>query len=321
MQNRKWLFHPILILVFSIIALATSLFLYIHSYIAASARLAAVARRFNLDPSQLTAHNTWVIITILSILVGVILLGIFFFFVYNLKTNQLYRMQHNFINNFTHELKTPVTSLRLYLETFLAHQIDPESQKKYLNYMLADVNRLSSNISRILDLARIESKTYGGDYPLMDVCQVVRHFVEENSRLFQGCEIQTQNICGPPLTSHINVALFEMLLMNIIVNAVKYNESEHPEIVISASCNKNKIILTFTDNGIGFAKKHRKKIFRQFFQAGRSEDMSAKGSGIGLYLVQNIARMHKGKIFAKSKGVGRGAAFTLVLPKAKETSS
>ena len=77
---------------------------------------------------------------------------------------QLYRMQNNFINNFTHELKTPVTSLQLYLQTFSRYELSREDQLKYIGYMLTDVNRLTENINRMLNLAKLESKSYMGEY-------------------------------------------------------------------------------------------------------------------------------------------------------------
>ncbi|MDO9585057.1 MAG: hypothetical protein Q7I93_01075, partial [Syntrophales bacterium] len=124
MVNRlKWFFHPIFVFVFSILALAASLFLYIYWYIEVSVGLQALVRRHNLDPHQFFEVRTWVVILVLSILVGIILAGILIIFVYSQKMARLNRLQHEFINNFTHELKTPVTSLKLYLETFLKHDL------------------------------------------------------------------------------------------------------------------------------------------------------------------------------------------------------
>ena len=126
MYRSKWFFHPILILIFSIVALAMSLFLYIYWYMEVSAGLKKVILELNLDPDQVLESQTWVVIMVLSILVGIILMGIFIIFVYHHKTLQLYKIQRNFINNFTHELKTPVTSLKLYLETFEKHELSRE---------------------------------------------------------------------------------------------------------------------------------------------------------------------------------------------------
>ncbi len=139
MKQAKWFIHPVFVFVLSTIALAISLFLYIYWYISVSKNLNLVIRRYQLDANQFFEAQTWVVILILSLLVGVILLGILIIFIYNLKTLQLYRLQHTFINNFTHELKTPVTSLKLYLETFTKHDLPREEQLKYIGFMLQDV--------------------------------------------------------------------------------------------------------------------------------------------------------------------------------------
>jgi two-component system, OmpR family, phosphate regulon sensor histidine kinase PhoR len=160
MKQVKWFFHPILVFIFSVCALGVSLFLYIYWYIEVSSGLRSAIERFHLEPNQVLAADTWVVIVVLSILISIILLGIFIIFVFSQKTTQLYRMQNNFINNFTHELKTPVTSLQLYLQTFSKHRLSRDDQLKYIQYMLIDVNLLSENINRMLNLARLESKSY-----------------------------------------------------------------------------------------------------------------------------------------------------------------
>lgn len=313
-NRAKWLFHPILIFIFSIVALAMSLALYIYWYMEVSTVLMEVVRKSNLDPGQFLESETWVVILILSILVGIILIGIFIIFVYNQKTLQLYRLQRNFINNFTHELKTPVTSLNLYLETFLKHELPRHDQLKYLEYMVQDIGRLSDNIDRILNLAKIESKSYGGEFAVLDLVSTVERFYKNNRQLFKNCELNIYNPSGDSFAYRINLSLFEMLLMNLLNNAIMYNESENPEINISFELQNRKLHIRFEDNGIGIEKGEIKKIFRKFYQSGRADNMSAKGSGLGLHLVQSIARIHKGKVIAESKGQGKGSVFTLILP-------
>lgn len=314
MNKARWLIHPIVILIFSILALATSLFLYIYWYIEISSGLRSIVKRFNLDTSQVLASQTWVVILVLSILVGVILLGIFIIFVYNLKTFHLYRLQHNFINNFTHELKTPVTSLRLYLETFLKHDLSRQDQVKYTQYMLTDTDRLSDNINRILNLAKIESKSYKSEFEAQDVPIAVERFFKNNLHLFKNCAIDIRRPAEGSLICRINPPLFEMLLMNLTTNAVKYNRSAEPALKITFELRRKRGYVYFQDNGIGIEKSELKKIFRKFYQVGRSDDMSARGSGLGLYLVDLVAKIHNGKISAKSEGPGKGACFTLALP-------
>jgi signal transduction histidine kinase len=314
LDRSKWFFHPIFIFVFSILALATSLGLYIYWYVEVSKGLKSVVHTFDLDKSQIFTPQTWVVILTLSILVGIILVGVFIIFIYNQKLIQLYRMQHNFINNFTHELKTPVTSLNLYLETFLRYELSRDEQVKYVGYMLHDVNRLASNTNRILNLARIESKSFEGEQVNSDLVETVKRFYHNNPHMFQNCQINIHNPAGRSFLYPINVSLFEMLLMNLTTNATKYNDSEVPRIDITFAPQKRQLSIQFTDNGRGIEKGETKKIFRKFYQVGRADDMTASGSGIGLYLAQHIVRIHKGKITAHSEGLGKGSTFSVILP-------
>ena len=314
MNRFRWFYHPIFIFVFSIIALAASLILYIYWYIEVSTGLTEVIRRHNLDPGQFFEVKTWLVILVLSVLVGIILVGVFIIFIYNQKTLHLYRLQRNFINSFTHELKTPVTSLKLYLETFNKYDISREEQLKYIGYMIHDVNRLLDNINRILNLARIESGSFQKELAETDLVHTTEQFYQNNADLFRNCEIRIHNPLGLPLYYPINPPLFDMLLMNIITNAVKYNESAVPEINVHFVPRKNELDIRFEDNGIGIEKSEVKKIFRLFYRGGHDENIAAKGSGLGLYMVQQVAKIHRGKVTAHSEGIGKGAVFTLTLP-------
>jgi len=319
MRRGSWLFHPISIFVFSTVALVLSLFLYIYWYVEVSTGLEAMVRKLNLEPVQVLAPQTWVVVLVLSILVGIILMGIFTIFVYNQKTLQLYRLQHNFINNFTHELRTPVTSLKLFLETFLKYDLARTDQEKYIHYMLSDVGRLTDNINRILNLARLESKSYQADFRITDLVQAIEELRETHAPLFEGCDIRIHSPAGELWRYPVDRPLFDMLVMNLLTNAVKYNASDRPRIDIRFDAGRRNLRLRFEDNGIGIGKGEARKIFRRFYQTGRPGRTMAKGSGLGLSLVQNIARLHKGRVEAESRLDGEGSVFTLILPRRKKT--
>lgn len=314
MKRHKWLPHPTVLFLFSVAALGLTLFLCIYWYIEVKNGLEEFIGRLNFDPFLIFQSRTWIVIIIFTLIGGVILAGIFISFVYYQKVLHLYNYQQNFINNFTHELKTPVTSLKLYLETFLKHDLSKEDQRKYLRYMLSDVSRLSGNINSILNLAKLESDEYEGEFEFQDPVAFINHFLTANSHLFQSCHIAIINDLKKSIRLPLDSYLFDMLLMNILTNAMKYNQSEKCQVTIKITSRLNKLMISFKDNGIGIDKNELKKIFRKFYQTSATSSNGSEGSGLGLYLVNIIAKIHNGDISVKSPGPGKGSEFIVTLP-------
>jgi len=315
MMNRsKWFIHPIIILVISVVAVFTSLVLYIFWYVEVSLGLQEAIEKAGFNRDLIFTPQTWVVIVVLSVLVGLILFGISVIFTYHQKTLQLYRLQRNFINNFTHELKTPVASLKLYLETFSKHQLPRDDQLKYLKHMIQDADRLTDNINRILSLAKIENRTLKGEFIDTELVSFASRFLEKNLHIFKDCEISIHNPLERQYRYPIDRFLIELIMINLLNNAIKYNKSKRPMIRITFEPKGDDLYVNFADNGIGLPPKETQKIFRNFYQIGQSENMSAKGTGVGLYLVDSIIRLHKGKIKASSPGPGKGSTFSLILP-------
>ncbi|WP_232223829.1 sensor histidine kinase [Desulforegula conservatrix] len=321
LAKTPWFFHPVTILAISIGLIAMFLFLSLYWFLKVTTDLENLILKFNIEAGQFLISRTWLVVVVLSVLVALTSAGIFIIFLYLLKTIQLYRLQHNFINNFTHELKTPVTSLKLYLETFLKYDLSKEDQHKYIRYMIQDVGRLSDNISRILNLARIESKHYAGEFAPKNVYEFIRNLVDENRHVFVDADVKVLPPKHGSIVCQVNDVLFEMLIMNIITNGIKYNNSDKPAIRVSFKRISQRVEIYFQDNGIGIRKNQLNKIFKKFYQIGISDNMTAKGSGLGLYIVNNIARIHSGKIIAHSRGAWKGSIFTLVLPVSDDSGS
>ncbi len=320
LNPSRWYLHPVFIFACSIFALATFLVLTVGLYMEIRSALEVIILKFNIDPQSIFPFKTGMTILVLSLLITVVLAGILLAFIYYQKTVNLFRLQHNFIYNFTHELKTPVTSLRIYLETFIRHPLDPGDVKKYSENMLEDINRLTENINRILDLARIESQNFGSEVTRDSLVTLVQSFCEKNASIFRGCDIQIKNPAQGRFEYPVNLFLFEILLMNIVSNAIKYNESDNPGLTIVFKSYLQKITIDFIDNGIGVDKKEAKKIFRKFYQAGRKNDQSITGSGLGLYMVSSISMIHGWRVSVSSEGKGKGAKFTITIPRASIAS-
>lgn len=314
MIKSRWFYHPLFIFIFSLIALGSSLIIYIRSYLQVNAALEEVVLKYHLNTSSMLDTETWVIVLILSLLVAVILAGLLIIYIYYQKMIQLYHLQQNFINGFTHELKTPIASLQLFLETFTRHELPRDEQLKYLEYMKRDTLRLSDNVNRILNLGRLEDRNFKADFVEQDLVILIEQFLSSTPHLFEEGKVTFHSEVRS-LILPIDTALFEMLMMNLITNALIYNKSVLKTVEIELSVLNTQAILDFRDNGMGIDRSQAKKIFKKFFQVGKT----TKGSGLGLYIVQSIAKLHKGDIQAISMGPGTGSVFrlTLKLPEQK----
>lgn len=318
MIRYRWITNPVTVFIFSLIALGSSLWLYIHSYLQVNDAFKEFVRKRNIDPSPLLQTETWVMILIVSILVSLIVIGVVIIFVYYQKMIQLYRMQQNFINGFTHELKTPITSLRLFLDTFSKHKLDEEAQKKYLGYMIRDTERLSVNVNQILNLARLEDKKYEPSWEVGNVVSFLKDWIEKSNHWSEEADVVlingTEDFSDPDLSVKYDINLLPLVFMNLVNNALIYNQSDRPRVEIKVTKKGKNIVVGFSDNGIGIPHAYAKKVFLKFYQVGKA----GKGSGIGLYLVQTVMKFHRGAVSLYSKGEGEGSTFLLTFPKSKE---
>lgn len=306
------LFHPVVIFIASLLALGTSLYLYIDSYIRVNESLREFIKKSQIPEGQFKEPETWVMILTLSILVTLIVLGMSLVFIYYQKVIMLYRMQQSFINGFTHELKTPIASLRIFIDTFIKHELSREKQLEYLSLMKVDTDRLQENVEQILNLAKIEDKKFRPELSQIDVKKSLHDFLEKQAHLFKEANIQV-GIFEEDSYIWFDKKLLDIIFMNLLTNALRYNESLKKEVSIFFNTRGNDIEIIFKDNGIGLKRDQLKSIFKKFYQIGKS----VKGSGLGLYMVLQIMKTHKGKVWATSEGLNKGSSFHVQFKKGR----
>lgn len=293
-------------------AITASLIIYIRSYLKVTEALESFISKHGLETGQFLELETWVLILILSILFTLIVLGIALIFAYSQKMRVLLRQQQNFINGLTHELKTPVASMRLFLETFIKHDLPREEQLKYLEMMKRDSDRLNDNIMQILHLARLEEKHFKEKFEIIPVEELLVLMEKSlKSRFPLEIKLNLQEVGSKKLQIKANLQWIELLFSNIANNASTYNKSACPELVITPRGRQHFWIeIHFCDNGVGLEKKQLKNIFKKFYQV----DDRGKGTGLGLSLSHMIAKLHRGDLRAESPGPGQGSCFILRLP-------
>ena len=143
-----------------------------------------------------------------------------------------------------------------------------------------------------------------------DLYLFITEFFNKNPHYFEECDIEIVNKDHGEYGFLFDFKLFEMVVMNIVINSINYNKSDRPKLKIEFSKNGKNYLIDFIDNGIGVSKSELKNILKKMYQVGKT----TKGSGLGLYLTQSIIKLHKGEIMALSEGLGKGATIRIKLP-------
>ena len=251
------------------------------------------------------------ILLVLMISCGILLNTIFL--VREIRRNE----QHDaFINAVTHELKTPVASIRLYLETLQTRPVDEAKRQEFYKVMLEDSNRLLSTIEQVLRTGRVGA-AHRLNPTRIDLDEVVRSSLELVRTLHRvpadGLRYQP---CGPA-TVFGDLDEIRAAVTNLIDNAVKYSAAEVSVTVETAKLDGRYVILRVKDQGPGIPKSELKRVFRRFYRVPGPLAARIKGTGLGLYIVRSVAKRHGGRAWAESEGPGHGSTFALQLPIAK----
>jgi two-component system, OmpR family, sensor histidine kinase SenX3 len=226
--------------------------------------------------------------------------------------------QHDsFINAVTHELKTPVASIRLYLQTLQTRDLDEEKRREFYRIMLEDSDRLLHTIEQVLRAGSTTSRWQRVASTTVDLGEVASECVNlartryhlDNRALAYEQETQTQ-----PLVNG-NPEELKAAVLNLIDNAVKYSAGEVRVRVSLESIDSGRLAIKVRDEGVGISQQELKRIFRRFYRVPAAVALRVKGSGLGLFIVRSVARKHGGRAFAQSDGPGRGSTFTLLLPR------
>ncbi len=248
-----------------------------------------------------------------------LLLLIIIFFGYALsviiRQRQLSEIQKNFINNLTHELKTPISSIALSAKVINNKDIleNPERLFEYARIIQDQNNRLYANVEKVLNLASLEKNKIHLNREKIEVKsflpEITGSFRQSDSGKKATVKLNLKDNPGSITADKFHLA---SLVMNILENGIKYCEKD-PEIEIETEISKNKLFINFKDNGIGISKKYRKKIFRRFYRVPTGNVHNVKGFGLGLDYVRKIVRAHGWKIRVKDNPPG-GSIFTLIIP-------
>jgi signal transduction histidine kinase len=258
----------------------------------------------------------WVILVEGLVLLLVILFGVYVIFLYWQRQAALYGEQKRFVSQVTHELKSPLASLQLYLETIRLRRPSAEKLDGFLDTMLADTRRLDGLISNLLSANRLEHRGIKLALRPGDLSEFVeRYFRARTDDLPQGGTLTLQ--VEPGLHARFEQDSLGMVFRNLLENAVLYCGEGPPHVAVRLFAQNRSCHLTFSDRGRGINREEQRKVFRMFHRVRRPEER-IEGTGLGLFIAKAIVLRHKGRIWVESEGLGRGTIFHVLLPKLAE---
>jgi len=249
----------------------------------------------------------------IAIIAGLVLNTIFL--VREIRRNE----QHDsFINAVTHELKTPIASIRLYLETLQSREVDAAHRQEFYKIMLSDSNRLLYTVEQVLRAGQAGQRKRSANRQTVDMADLARaavttareqHNLAENSIAYIEAfsNGHRASVLGDP--DELRTAV-----TNLLDNAVKYSDKNMQVGVTVATDIEGKVIVRVSDNGVGIPKAQLKSIFKRFYRVPGRVMSRVKGTGLGLFIVYSIIKRSGGKVFAESEGEGKGSTFTIELP-------
>lgn len=256
--------------------------------------------------------NVFIFVGGIILIVG-IAIAIFFIFRHLTIQLKLTNLYDNFIANVTHELKSPLSSIQMYLETMHLKEVPADKRKEFLGLMMKDALRLKKNINSILEVTRLEQRNIAHNFQIYNAGTVVPQLINESAEHFR-LNPSSLKFDGQ-LTGKcvIDKDAMQIVFDNLTDNAIKYSV-DPAEITVRLSQTKKKLIIEFCDKGIGIEPKNQKRIFHKFQRINNKNVPNVKGTGLGLYWVKEILKFHRSKIYVESEGNNQGACFKIELP-------
>lgn len=253
----------------------------------------------------------WFILVEGLVLLVAILVGVYVIFLYWRRQTALLQAKRNFISQVTHELKSPLASLQLHIETIRRNPPSALKMETFLDTMLTDTDRLGALINNLLSANRLEQRGIKLSLQTIDFSQFVLNYFRGRQYSLPRAGTMELDI-EPGLFNRIEAESLETVFRNLLENAILYSP-DSPQLKISMSRQDKFSHLTITDQGRGVIQNEQKKVFRIFYR-GHKGGETIKGTGLGLFITQAVIRLHKGKVWLHSSGLNQGTEIHIRLP-------
>lgn len=270
-----------------------------------------------IELTQATGDDTGVISKRITMIVGegAVFLVLLFLGLWKIRSSvrkefELSQRQNNFLLSVTHELKTPIASNKLYLQTIQKRNLDEEQRLDLLSKAIIENERLEKLIDNILNAARVESQEIKPIKEYVEINHFLKLLLSQFKKRFPNNRIELVDF--PDISVRFDLFMIETVISNLVDNAIKYS-NENSIIKLIAKKENHNFVFQVIDEGIGIDEKEQKQIFSKFYRVGNEEIRTQKGSGLGLFIASEFLKLHNGTIIYL-KNQPRGSIFQITLP-------
>ena len=255
----------------------------------------------------------WWLLSVGTTFIGLLIVGVVLYLVLSVKAINFSRRQSNFIDSVTHELKSPIASMKLYLQTLDRRQVSQEQQASFYRFMLEDLDRLDRLVNQMLNAGRLESGRIDGEVEEVALPELLKGCASAVCLNYRVPETIVRWSVEPCHIRARRVDL-ELIFRNLLDNAVKYAGPDPQVDVTLKRGPDDQACVWIADNGKGIPPKQRRKIFGRFVRLGVELEREKPGTGLGLYIVRTLVRRLRGTIRVRDRAEGSGAVFEVQLP-------
>jgi signal transduction histidine kinase len=249
-----------------------------------------------------------------SIFLIVLMIGIWLIYRALVKTEQLKRNQQNFLMAVTHELKTPLASMKVYLDSLQSDKIPPEKKQAIFPRVKNDVTRLENMVENILEAGRIGRAAYRLNRERVNFSDLVHQAADRAQHAVVRVPVKLSREIEEGVCIHGDPAVLKRAVDAVLDNALKYHDDRQVTIDVRLAADSKRAVLTIADQGVGLERQEYEAVFDRFYRVGNELTRTTQGTGLGLYLCREMIQGHGGTVVARSDGLQKGTRFVITLP-------